>query len=171
MKKCIFAGTFDPPTLGHKALIEDALKIFDEVVIAIMVNPEKKPYFTETQREEMLRLCFPEEKRIRTVFWSGLIVELLKKENTPFYVRGIRNTVDFEYENANLYASRKIDPNVIAVYIPCRQELLHVSSTIVKNSLKFSTPIDGYVDEKVKEYILARERREEEGRAQEKKEL
>ena len=68
-------------------------------------------------------------------------VELLKKENTPFYVRGIRNTVDFEYENANLYASRKIDPNVIAVYIPCRQELLHVSSTIVKNSLKFSTPI------------------------------
>jgi pantetheine-phosphate adenylyltransferase len=161
MKKCVFAGTFDPPTLGHKALIEDALKMFDEVVIAIMVNPEKTPYFTEGEREEMLRLYFPKENRIRTVVWSGLIVDLLKKENTPFYVRGIRNTVDFEYENANLYASRKLDPSVIAVYIPCRQELLHVSSSVVKNSLKFSTPIDEYVDEKVKAYILARSKRSE----------
>ena len=58
IKKCIFAGTFDPPTLGHEALIEECLKIFDEVVVAILVNPAKKPYFTLEQREKMLALAF-----------------------------------------------------------------------------------------------------------------
>lgn len=68
MRKCVFAGTFDPPTLGHKALIEDCLKLFDEVAAAVMVNPGKQPYFTEKQREEMLRLMFPNEERVKIVF-------------------------------------------------------------------------------------------------------
>ena len=158
MKKCVFAGTFDPPTLGHEAVVFDALGMFDEVVIAVLVNPAKQPYFSVEERLEMLRLTFGSEPRVRVRTFSGVIVDLLKEEKTPFYVRGIRNTVDFEYENANLYASRKLDPSVVAVYLPCRQELLHVSSTVVKNSLKFSTPIDEYVGESVKQYILAREK-------------
>lgn len=158
MKKCVFAGTFDPPTLGHEAVVRDALGIFDEAVIALLVNPEKQPYFSVEERLEMLRLIFGNEPRVRLRTFSGVIVDLLREENTPFYVRGLRNTVDFEYENANLYASRKLDPSVTAVYLPCRQELLHISSTVVKNSLKFSTPIDDYVGEAVKRYILEREK-------------
>ena len=64
-KKCIFAGTFDPPTLGHKATIEDCLEIFDEVVIAILVNPKKEPLFSVDERKEMLALCFDEEQKKR----------------------------------------------------------------------------------------------------------
>lgn len=157
MRKCVFAGTFDPPTLGHKALIEDCLKLFDEVAAAVMVNPGKQPYFTEKQREEMLRLMFPNEERVKIVFFMGTAAELLKREGTNIYVRGLRNTVDFEYENANYFASRKLDKEILTVYLPCRQELLHVSSTMVKNSLRFHTPIDEYVTDEVKKYIYALE--------------
>jgi pantetheine-phosphate adenylyltransferase len=153
-KKCVFAGTFDPPTLGHKAIIEDCLKIFDEVVVAIMVNPTKTPYFTVEERKRMLALDFGDDTRVRVVEFTGTVAELLAKEDTKVYVRGIRNGVDLDFENANFYASQKLDPDLTAVYLPCKQSLLHVSSTMVRNSLKFGTPIDEYVSEKVKNFIL-----------------
>ena len=152
-RKCVFAGTFDPPTLGHKSMIEECLKLFDEVVVAILINPDKAPYFTVEQREEMLALDFEGESRLRILSFEGTVAELLKKENTSIYVRDIRNGVDLDYENANFYASKKLDKEITAVYLPCPQELLHVSSTMVRNSLKFGTPIEEYVSERVREYI------------------
>ena len=153
IKKCVFAGTFDPPTLGHKAMIEDCLRLFDEVVVAILINPMKTPCFTLEQRKEMLRLMFPQEERTRVIEFDGTVAALLEQEHTKIYVRGIRNGIDLDYENANFYASKKLDPELLTVYLPCRQELLHVSSSIVRNSLRFGTPIDEYVTEEVKEYI------------------
>ena len=153
IKKCVFAGTFDPPTLGHKALIEECLKLFDEVVVAIMVNPQKQPCFTLEQRKEMLALMVGNHPRARIVSTTGTVAELLQKENTKFYARGIRNSIDLDYENANFYASKKLDPDLTAVYLPCPQELLHVSSSMVRNSLKFHTPIDEYVTKEVQSYI------------------
>ena len=153
MRKGVFAGTFDPPTLGHKALIEECLALFDEVVVAIMVNPAKQPCFTLKERKEMLEIDFGKESRVRVIDFDGTVAELLEKENTKIYVRGIRNGVDLDFENANFYASKKLDPDFKAVYLPCPQELLHVSSTMVRNSLQFGTPIDEYVSEGVKAYI------------------
>ena len=152
-RKCVFAGTFDPPTLGHKALIEDCLQLFDEVVVAIMVNPAKAPAFSVEERKEMFALDFGGESRVRVISYTGTVAELLREENTNIYVRGIRNGVDLDFDNANFYASQKLDKNLLAVYLPCRQELLHVSSSMVKNSLKFGTPIDEYVSENVKKFI------------------
>ena len=154
-RKCIFAGSFDPVTLGHEYLIAQSLKMFDEVVVAILVNPVKTPAFSIEQRMEMLRIALNGEKRIRIVEWKGTVAELLKKENTPFYVRGIRNTVDFEYENANFFASKRLNADITPVYLPYPQELLHVSSSMVRSSLQFKTPISDYVSEKVEEYIMA----------------
>ena len=153
IKKCIFAGTFDPPTLGHKALIDECLKLFDEVVVAIMVNPQKQPFFTLEQRKEMLALTVENHPRVRIVSTTGTVAELLKKENTKFYVRGIRNSIDLDYENANFYASKKLDLDLTAVYLPCPQQLLHVSSSMVRSSLKFNTPIDEYVTKEVQSYV------------------
>ena len=69
--KCVFAGTFDPPTIGHKAMIEDCLQMFGETVVAVMVNPGKTPLFTKEERAEMLRLMFPGESRVKIVCFSG----------------------------------------------------------------------------------------------------
>lgn len=153
MRKCVFAGTFDPPTLGQKSIIEECLKLFDEVVVALLINPNKQPYFTAEQRLEMLALDFEGEPRLRILAFEGTVAELLEKEGTKIYVRGIRNGIDLDYENANFYASKKLDKDITAVYLPCPQELLHVSSTMVRNSLQFGTPIEEYVSEKVKTYI------------------
>ena len=153
-KKCVFAGTFDPPTLGHEALINDCLKIFDEVVVAIMVNPVKTPYFTVEERKEMLSLVFGKDSRVRVVEFGGTVAELMAQENTSVYVRGIRNGTDLDFENANFYASCKLDDKITAVYLPCRQNLLHVSSSMVRNSLQFGTPIDEYVSPMVTDYII-----------------
>ena len=154
-RKCIFAGSFDPVTKGHEALIGQCLMLFDEVVVAILVNPVKKPLFSLEQRKEMLRLALGENERIRIIAFEGTIAELLKKEQTPFYVRGIRNTVDFEYENANYFASKRLNADMVPVYLPCPQELLHVSSSMVRSSLQFNTPISDYVSEGVEEYIYS----------------
>jgi pantetheine-phosphate adenylyltransferase len=152
-KKCVFAGTFDPPTLGHESVIRQSLDIFDEVVVAVMVNPQKQPAFTVAERMEMLRLVTGNNPRVRIVEFSGTVAELLKAENTKFYVRGIRNGTDLDYENANFYATKKLDNEVVAIYLPCEQEYLHISSSMVRSSLQFQTPIDEYVSEKIKEYI------------------
>ncbi|MBO4939609.1 MAG: pantetheine-phosphate adenylyltransferase [Clostridia bacterium] len=152
-KKCVFAGTFDPPTLGHQSMIEDCLKIFDEVVVAVLTNPAKTPCFTLEERMEMLRLTFANEPRLIVKSFEGTAMELLRQENTKFYVRGIRNGIDLDYENAAFYANKKIDKDFVAVYLPCPQELLHVSSSMVRNCLQFNVPIDEYVTKAVKEYI------------------
>ena len=153
VKKCVFAGTFDPPTLGHKSMIETCANLFDEVVVAVMINPDKTPCFTVEQRKEMLALDVGYLPSVRIIGFSGTVAELLENEGTKTYVRGIRNGIDLDYENANFYASKKLDKDITAVYIPCPQELLHVSSSLVRNSLKFGTPIDEYVSEEVKAYI------------------
>ena len=152
-KKCVFAGTFDPPTLGHKAVIDACTQLFDEVVVAILHNPKKQPFFTVEQRKEMLALMFGDNPSVKVLAFEGTVAALLEKENTKIYVRGIRNGVDLDYENADFYASRKLDSKLQAVYLPCPQELLHVSSSIVRNSLIFHTPIDEYVTKEVKTFI------------------
>ncbi len=152
-RKCVFAGTFDPPTLGHKAIVESCLGMFDEVVLCMMINPNKKPLFTEEERREMLALTFGKQERLTVKSFSGTVAEFLKTENTRYYVRGLRSATDFDYENANFYASRKLDKDIVAVYLPCPQELLHVSSSMVRSSLAFGTSIDEYVTQEVKEYI------------------
>ena len=152
-RKCVFAGSFDPPTLGHKAVVEEALKVFDEVIVALLVNPQKKPYFTVEEKLAMLALDYGADTRVRVVTFTGTVAELMKKENACAYVRGLRNGTDLDFENANFYASRKLDSALTAIYIPCPQELLHVSSSMVRSSLAFGTTIDGYVTDAVKAYI------------------
>ena len=145
MKKCVFAGTFDPFTVGHEDTVKKCLALFDEVVIAVAENKQKQCMFSAQERDEMISAVFAGEKRVRVLCWDVVIVDLLKREKTPFYVRGIRNTVDFEYENADFYASRDLDAGLITLYIPAEQQHLHVSSTLVKNCIAFGKPYREYV--------------------------
>lgn len=153
-KKCVFAGTFDPPTTGHKRIISDCLKIFDEVVVAVLVNTDKKPLFTEEERKALLCKLFKGDKRIKVTVFEGAVVDLLERENTPFYVRGIRNTVDFEYENANFFANKKLKNDIVTIYLPAEQDSLQISSTLVKNSIKFKKQYAEYVPPEILQDIL-----------------
>lgn len=154
MKKCVFAGTFDPPTTGHKRIICDCLKIFDEVVVAVMVNTDKKPMFTEEERKFLLSKLFSGDSRVKVVVFDGAVVDLLEREKTPFYVRGIRNTVDFEYENANFFANKKLKDDIVTVYLPAEQDSLQVSSTLVKNSVRFKKDFSSYIPAEISQDII-----------------
>lgn len=154
MKKCVFSGTFDPPTAGHKKIIEKCLAIFDEVVVAVMVNTDKKPMLSEEERKYLLQKLFCGENRIRVEIFEGAAVDILQKEDTPFYVRGIRNTIDFEYENANFFANKKLKSDIITIYIPAEQDSLQVSSTLVKNSVKFHKDYTEYMPEEIRPDFL-----------------
>lgn len=156
MKKCVFAGTFDPFTVGHADTVAKCLSLFDEVVVAVARNCRKTFLFTPEEREEMIRAVYRNEPRVRVLVWDGVVVDLLKRENTPFYVRGLRNTVDFEYENADFYASRDLDRDMIVLYIPAEQRNLHVSSTLVKNCVSFGKPFERYVPSEVYDYMTKR---------------
>lgn len=157
MKKCVFAGTFDPFTVGHEDTVRKCLALFDEVVVAVAENKQKRCMFSAQARVQMIRAVFADEPRVRVMRWEGVIADLLKREGTPFYVRGIRNTVDFEYENADFYASRNLDPSLITLYIPAEQKHLHVSSTLVKNCIAFEKPYREYVPAAVYEYMNRQE--------------
>lgn len=158
MKSCVFAGTFDPFTVGHADTVEKSLKIFDEVIISVAENRNKKTVFSVEERREMIESVYKGEKRVRVVVWDGVIVDLLKRENTPFYVRGVRNTGDFEYERADFYASRDLSADMITVFLPSEQRHLHISSTLVKNCIAFQKDFSAYVPREVGEYIAKRRR-------------
>ncbi|MDE6411790.1 MAG: pantetheine-phosphate adenylyltransferase [Clostridia bacterium] len=153
MKKCVFAGTFDPFTVGHEDTVKKCLALFDEVVIAVAENKNKSCLFPVEMREKMILAVYKGEPRVRVVTWNGAIVDLLKKENTRFYVRGVRNFRDFDYETADFYASRKLDPDMITLYLPAEQEHLHISSTLVKNSIAFDKPFESYLPKAIYEII------------------
>ncbi len=153
VKKCIFAGTFDPFTVGHADTVEKSLAVFDEVVIAVAQNRSKQCKFTAEERFSMLEALYAQEPRVKIRLWEGAIVDLLKEENTRFYVRGIRNGVDFDYETADFYASRKLDGEMIELYFPAEQDKLHVSSTLVKNCMAFGKPYREYLPQAIYDYI------------------
>lgn len=149
MKKCVFAGTFDPPTTGHKNVIDTCLEIFDEVVVGVGINTAKTPMFSADERKALLEKLYGGEKRVRVVLFVGAAVDLLESENTRFYVRGLRNTVDFEYETADHFAGKKLKKDLVTLYVPAEQESLHISSSLVRNSRKFKKDFLSYVPEKI----------------------
>lgn len=153
MKKCVFAGTFDPPTIGHKDIVLKCLEIFDEVVVALMINPNKKPLFSTENRLMLLKKVFADFKNVKIVSYDGLLVDLLKQENTKFYVRGIRNTTDYNYENQLNYINADMYKDMITVFLPTSQEYIHISSTLVKDALRFHKNVDRYVPEEIKDDI------------------
>lgn len=147
MKKCIFAGSFDPITIGHTDMIAECLRLFDEVVVAILTNPDKKPLFSLEEREQLITLAFAGNERVKVRSYEGLIVDLLKEEGTPFYVRGIRNGVDFDYETLTQHINKSLYPEIVTLYLPTRQDHLHISSSLVRNCIFFHKDVKAYVPE------------------------
>lgn len=159
MKKAVFAGTFDPFTVGHEDTVKKSLALFDEVIVAVAENKKKQTLFTARERADMISAVFEKEKRVSVVIWEGVIAELLNKEGTPFYVRGVRNITDFVYETDDFYASRDLAPGMIELYLPAEQKHTHISSSLVKNCIAFGTPFGQYVPAAVREYIERRQTR------------
>lgn len=132
MKKAVFAGTFDPVTKGHEAVIKKAVELFDFLTVAICINPNKKALFSVEKRLKMLNAVLSNYKNVEVVFHEGMLVDLMKEKGAIYNVRGVRNTTDYEYENTMHDYNETLYPQIVTVYLPCSKDFKEVSSSLVK---------------------------------------
>ena len=140
----IFPGTFDPFTIGHMSLVERALNMLDEIVIAIGVNEAKSQYFSVDERVRMLEDLFRSNPRVKVLSYSCLTVDLARQCHAGFILRGIRSVNDFEYEKTIADVNRKIS-GVETLVLFTEPEHTHISSTIVRELLRYGRSVDEFL--------------------------
>ncbi len=154
----MFAGTFDPVTLGHAETVECCLKMFDRVYVGLLKNPNKRCLFTEEERLAFLRKAFEKESAVTVLQWDGLLVDFMKETGADVYVRGIRNETDYRYETENYKKSLSLDPSLLTVYIPSSARTETISSTEVKRLLQAGKDVSHYLPEKIVALVTERYR-------------
>tara|TARA_R110002126_G_scaffold124451_3_gene266477 strand:+ start:51004 stop:51459 length:456 start_codon:yes stop_codon:yes gene_type:complete len=135
MKKAIFPGSFDPITLGHYDIIERGVTVFDELIIAIGINSDKKHMFSLEERKQFIEECFKHEPRIKVVTYKGLTVDFCQKNNVDFILRGLRNPADFEFEKAIAHTNRDLAP-IETVFLLTAASTSYISSSIVRDVIR-----------------------------------
>ena len=148
----LFAGSFHPPTNGHLDVIRRAAHMFERVVVAVMINPEKKYLLSAEERCEMLRRAAAGLDNVEVVWGTGLTAELAKKLGAGVLVRGVRNVTDMEYELQAADVNRMLT-GVDTIFLPARPEHRAVSSSIVVDVARHGGNIDGMVPEPIRNDI------------------
>lgn len=137
----IYPGSFDPPTAGHLDLIERGSRIFDELVIGILRNPEKDPLFSLEERREMLEKLTAHLDNVRVDTFGGLLVDFARQYKAHAVVRGIRAISDYEYELQMALMNRKLEPTLETVFLTAGEAYSYVSSRLVKDIARLGGPI------------------------------
>src|SRR5690554_3524555 len=135
MKRAVFPGSFDPITLGHIDILNRALPLFDEIIIAIGINADKKTMFSLEQRLRFIEDTFQRESKIKVKEYSGLTVKFCLSENARFIVRGLRNTSDFNFEQPIAQTNFKM-AGIESIFLICAPEVSNISSTIVRDIMR-----------------------------------
>ena len=135
MRKAIFPGSFDPITLGHQDIIKRAIPLFDEIVIAIGINAEKKYMFDLEDRKKFIEETFQNEPSISVLFYEGLTIDVCQKINANFILRGLRNPADFEFEKAIAHTNRRMS-KIETVFLLAAAKTSYISSSIVRDVIR-----------------------------------
>ncbi len=141
MKRALFAGSFDPFTIGHKAIVDRSLMLFDEVVVAFGVNVMKTPFMPLEERMDRVRAVYKDDDRVKVVSYEGLTVDLAKEMEVTCLLRGVRNAIDYEYEKTIAEVNQKLC-GIETVLLVADSETGHVSSSLVRELAHFGKEID-----------------------------
>lgn len=153
MRRALYPGTFDPITNGHYDIIERGLVLFDEVIIAVADSRDKKPMFPLDQRIKMARIATSDIHRVRVVGFDNLTVDLAKSLDATTLIRGLRAVSDFEYELQLGYLNNSLDDSIETVYLMPKLKHAFISSSIVRNLLKFDGRTDHLLPAEVEKMI------------------
>ena len=134
-RKGIFAGSFDPITNGHLDIICRASKLFDELQIGVLYNPNKKGLFKFDERIELIKSCTNHLNNIKIVSFDGLLVNYCQKNEIDTLVRGVRTGADIEYELQMAHMNRELNPNIETIILPTKTEYSFISSSLIKEVL------------------------------------
>ncbi|WP_224483536.1 pantetheine-phosphate adenylyltransferase [Robertkochia aurantiaca] len=149
MRRAIFPGSFDPITLGHYDIITRGITLFDELIIAIGINADKKYMFPLEQRMRFIEEAFKHEPRIKVMTYEGLTVDFCRKVEAEFILRGLRNPADFEFEKAIAHTNRKLS-EIETVFLLTSSGKSYISSSIVRDVIRNGGDYSGLVPETVK---------------------
>ncbi|MBX3282798.1 MAG: pantetheine-phosphate adenylyltransferase [Acidobacteria bacterium] len=153
MRKAIFPGSFDPLTNGHLDILERSTPLFDEIVVAVLNNPEKKPMFSVEERCETIREVLKDVDRdgclLSVESFSGLTAEFARSINASAIIRGIRAVSDYEYELRMALMNRRLEPSIETVFLMAGEEYSYVSSSLMKEVFLLGGRIEGLIPDLV----------------------
>lgn len=144
-KLAICPGSFDPITLGHLDIIRRAALMFDQVIVAVLVNPGKNPSFTADERIDMIRRAIDGIDNVEVECFDGLLADYTRQKNAQVIVRGLRAVTDFEYEFQMALSNRKMNENIDTVFLTTSAEYMYLSSSMVKSIGCFGGDISDFV--------------------------
>ena len=159
MRRAIYPGSFDPITKGHLDIIERSAKLFDEVIVALLLNIDKHPMFTTEERVEMIREVVP-WNNVRVGTFEGLLVHYAVAQQAQFVVRGIRAISDYEYELQMALMNRRLEPSVETVFLMAGEEYSYISSRLIKEVFNLGGSITELVPELVEKRMRDKIRKE-----------
>lgn len=147
----LFPGTFDPFTIGHQSLVSRGLELMDEIVISIGINDKKLTYFSLEKRLEAIRNLYQNDPRIKVMSYNSLTVDFAEEVGAAFILRGIRTVNDFEYEKSIADVNRKLT-GIETFILFTEPEHTHISSSIVRELLRYGKDISSFVPKETKLY-------------------
>ncbi len=158
MRRAIYPGSFDPVTNGHLDIIQRGCKLFDEIIVAVLVNPDKKAFFTIEERSEILSAVLRDIDHgdcvVSVESFEGLMVQYAVEQKANAIVRGIRAISDYEYELQMALMNRRLQPGLETVFMMPAEEYSYVSSRLVKEVFQLGAGIDGLVPALVEQRML-----------------
>lgn len=160
MSIAVYPGSFDPVTYGHLDIIKRSIRVFDKLVIGILLNSEKNPLFSMEERVEFLMEATKDMENVEVKSFSGLLVDFARENNADITVRGLRAVTDFEYELQIAQINNKLDSNLDTMFFTTSTEYTYLSSTIVREIASYhgdvSELVPPYVEQKLKQKFRER---------------
>jgi pantetheine-phosphate adenylyltransferase len=141
----LYPGSFDPPTNGHLSIIQRGLKVFDELIVAVLRNPAKDALFTVDERVDLLRAAVNGDKRVTLKTFEGLLVKFAQQEGVNTVLRGLRAVSDFEYEFQMANMNRKLDKEIETLFMMTGEDYFYISSRFVRDVARLGGEVDGLV--------------------------
>ncbi len=149
MKRALFPGSFDPITLGHYDIIKRGVTLFDEIIVAIGINSDKKYMFSLEQRKAFIETAFAKQPKVKVTTYTGLTVDFCKKVGANYILRGLRNPADFEFEKAIAHANRHM-ATIETVFLLTSSKTSYISSSIVRDVIKHKGDYIKFVPDSVR---------------------
>jgi pantetheine-phosphate adenylyltransferase len=145
----VYPGTFDPLTNGHVDIIERGARLFDRIIVAILVNAEKAPLFSMAERVDIARKVFKDHANVEVDTFDGLLVDYVAKRQANVLVRGLRAVSDFEYEFQMALMNRRLNPTIETVFMMPAEQYSYISSRLIKEVFALGGRVHGLVPELV----------------------
>lgn len=156
MKIAVCPGSFDPVTYGHLDIIRRAAGLFDQVIVAVSVNVDKKSSFTQEERVSLIRQCIADLPNVRVDVVHGLLADYVRQEGACAIVKGLRAVSDFEYEFQMALANKKLNPEAETLFLTTDQKYMYLSSSIVRQIAGFGGDISDFVPPQIAQFVMAR---------------